>query len=833
MADKKKTKQSKDVKGVQQGIIQTPLEEIMHQSMIPYAEYVILERALPRVEDGLKPVQRRILYSMWDLGMLPDKPHRKCARIVGECLGKYHPHGDTSVYDALVRMAQPFSMRGILVDGHGNFGSIDGDTAAAMRYTEARLAPLSMRMLENIEKNTVSFHLNFDDTLKEPDMLPARYPNLLVNGASGIAVGIATNIPPHNLTEVIMGVIAQINNPEITTSELMNYIPGPDFPTGGVLLETDEIQKAYESGRGRLTLRAKVEIEKGRAGRSLLVISEIPYQVSKSNMLEKILKISEEKKNILGGIYDIRDESDRNGIRAVVELKKDVDPEKVLAYLYKYSDLQTTFGVNMVAIAQGKPVQMGLKEIIHHFIRHQKNVVTRRTAYDLDQSKARAHVLEGLMVAVDALDEVIALIRGSKNPKEAKEKLMVTFDLTDIQAQAILDMRLQRLTNLEILALRKEYESLLKRIGELEAILKSEKKLLNVIKKELEEVADEFPQERLTTMKDEEDALSIPESEPILIEEATVVYTHGGYVRRVHPKNFEKWYKNGEDEKVNLDDLPKYVFHTDTAHQLLFYTNLGNCYNYSVSLLNESTKPKERGLLLTGILAGLEEKEKLVSLFAVHPDQIAALPPFVFYTAKGMVKKSLAEDYAIKRQKFIATQLKGKDELINVAFENQGEDILIITRQGQSIRFLMDTVPTTGRATSGVIGIQLEKGDQVLWAGQIGKDKELLITSERGSMKRIPAIDFEPQGRNGKGVKAFTFNKNGANGTYLGAVLNIEKKPCNILVLQKTSPPTLLSTDEVVLQGRAERGKPYVMALMEDIVTELILLGPKTEAEQG
>lgn len=825
MADKKKTSKSKEkdiiLKDPAAGIIQTPLEEVMHQSMIPYAEYVILERALPRVEDGLKPVQRRILYSMWDLGMLPDKPYRKCARIVGECLGKYHPHGDTSVYDALVRMAQPFSMRGLLVDGHGNFGSIDGDSAAAMRYTEARLAPLSMRMLEDIEKNTVSFHLNFDDTLKEPDMLPARYPNLLVNGASGIAVGIATNIPPHNLTEVIMGVIAQIDRPEITTKELMNYIPGPDFPTGGVLLETDELEKAYETGRGKLTLRARVDIEKGKAGRNLLVISEIPYQVSKSNMLEKILKISEEKKNILGGIYDIRDESDRNGIRAVVELKKDVDPEQVLGYLYKYSDLQVTFGVNMVAIAQGKPVQMGLKEIIDHFIVHQKNVVTRRTAYDLEQSKARAHILEGLMVAVDNLDEVIALIRGSKNPKEAKEKLMATFDLSEVQAQAILDMRLQRLTNLEILALRKEYEEILKRIAELESILKSEKKLLKVIKKELEEIADEFPQERLTMMKNEEEALAIPDSEPIVIEEATIVYTHGGYLKRVHPKNYEKWYK--ADEVIeNVDDMPKYVLHTDTSQQLLFFTNLGNCYNYSVSALSETSRPKERGLLLSGILAGLDHNENLVALFAAHSDQISSLPPFIFYTKKGMVKKSLAEEYAIKRQKFIATQLKGKDELLSVAAEKQGEDILLITRNGQSIRFLLDSVPTTGRATGGVIGIQLETGDEVVWADQIGKENEILITSERGSMKRIPEVDFDPQGRNGKGVRLFTFNKNGSNGTYVAGALKLGQEPSTIVIKQKTSPITILSSAEVLMQGKTERGKPYVMALMEDVVTDIL-----------
>lgn len=482
-------------------ILQTTVEDVMHQSMIPYAEHVILERALPRVEDGLKPVQRRILYTMMELGTTPDKPHRKCARIVGDCLGKYHPHGDSSVYDALVRMAQDFSMRGPMVDGHGNFGSIDGDSAAAMRYTEARMTPLALEMLRDIEKDTVPFRLNFDDTLKEPDMLPARFPNLLVNGASGIAVGLATNIPPHNLGESIRAAIAVMENPDIPLDELMKIIPGPDFPTGGVLVKNEEIRRGYETGRSKLSLRARVHVEDGVNGRKLLVITEIPYMVNKAAMLEKILKLSEEKKGQLQNIYDIRDESDREGMRAVIELKKDADPDKVLKVLYKYSDLQVTFGVNMVAIAEGKPVQMGLKTMLGHFIRHQKNVITRRTEYDLKQAKARAHILQGLMIAVDNLDEVIALIRSSKNPKEAKARLMERFELSDAQAQAILDMRLQRLTNLEIIALRKEYEDILKLIDRLEGILHSEKKLLAVIRKELQEIAEEFADERRTTIE--------------------------------------------------------------------------------------------------------------------------------------------------------------------------------------------------------------------------------------------------------------------------------------------------------------------------------------------
>ena len=568
---KKTSDQRPIVKDDPSRIIQSSLEEVMHNSMIPYAEHVIMERAIPRVEDGLKPVQRRILYTMQELGLSPDKPHRKCARIVGDCLGKYHPHGDSPVYDALVRMAQPFSMRGPMVDGHGNFGSIDGDSAAAMRYTEARMTPLALLMLRDIEKDTVPFRLNFDDTLKEPDMLPARFPNLLVNGAGGIAVGLATNIPPHNLREAISATIALIENPAITLDELMQHMPCPDFPTGGVLIDNDEIRKAYETGKGKLTLRARVHVEDGLAGRKLLVITEVPYQINKAAMLEKILKLSEEKKAALGCIYDIRDESDRTGMRAVIELKKDADPQRVLAYLYKYSDLQITFGVNMVAIAEGKPLLMGVKSMLHYFIEHQKNVVTRRTRYELAQAQARAHILQGLMIAVDNLDEVIALIRASKNPKEAKQGLMARFELDDVQAQAILDMRLQRLTNLELLALKKEYEDLLKIISRLEAILKSEKKLLGVIRTELQEIADEYGDDRLTSLEKAAPASTVVVEDTPIAEEAVVAFTRGGQLKRMAPAQYRKAPLEQSEDK---SDQPRFLFMTDTDETLLFFTNL-------------------------------------------------------------------------------------------------------------------------------------------------------------------------------------------------------------------------------------------------------------------
>lgn len=803
-------------------IVQASMEEVMHDSMIPYAEHVILERALPRVEDGLKPVQRRILYTMNELGITPDKPHRKCARIVGDCLGKYHPHGDSSVYGALVRMAQPFSLRGTLVDGHGNFGSIDGDSAAAMRYTEARMTPLAMLMLKDIEKDTVPFSLNFDDTLKEPDLLPARYPNLLVNGADGIAVGLATNIPPHNLREVADAVCAQIANPDITTKELMQYVPAPDFPTGGVLVDNEEITRAYETGRGKLALRARVHIEDGSAGRKLLVITEVPYQVSKAAMLEKILKLSEEKKAILGCIHDIRDESDRTGLRAVVELKKDADAQRVLNTLYKYSDLQVTFGVNMVAIAEGKPVLMGLKEMIGHFIRHQCNVVTKRTRYDLNQAKARAHILQGLMIAVDNLDEVIRLIRASKNPKEAKEVLIVTFNLTDIQAQAILDMRLQRLTNLEILSLRKEYEELLKLIAKLEGILNSDKKLLNVIKQELSDVVTTYHSDRLTSLEKASTKTEEMIDESPVPEEAIVLFTHNGYLRRMHPRFYEKL--PPIDPMQSMDDIPRFIFQTQTDYTLLFFTNKGNCYPLSVGSLPELNKPKDRGQLLTGVLQGLESDETLCTLMCVMHSELRKLPDLIFVTQKGMIKRTEAEQYAIRRSKFAALTLKEGDSLHSVMTLPETPDILIISRSGMSIRFALDTVPTTGRASSGVKGMQLDIKDEVLMAAPAIPNEQVLLFSDRGSAKRLMMSDFDRQNRNGKGVHAFYFNKNGSNGNYIATAQTLDESVLRLIVYQTQSPATSLEPNEIAIMQKADRGKPYVLAIMDDVVTSVLPL---------
>lgn len=800
-------------------ILQTTVEDVMHMSMIPYAEHVILERALPRVEDGLKPVQRRILYTMMELGTTPDKPHRKCARIVGDCLGKYHPHGDSSVYDALVRMAQDFSMRGQLVDGHGNFGSIDGDSAAAMRYTEARMAPLALQMLRDIDCDTVPFRLNFDDTLKEPDMLPARFPNLLVNGASGIAVGLATNIPPHNLRESINAVIAQLENPDITLDELMKIIPAPDFPTGGVLVNNEEIRKGYETGRSKLSLRARVHVEDGLAGRKLLCITEVPYQVNKAAMLEKILKLSEEKKAVLGCIYDIRDESDRTGLRAVIELKKDADPQKVLNYLYKYSDLQVTFGVNMVAIADGKPVQMGLKSMIGYFIAHQKRVVTRRTEFELKRAQAKAHVLEGLIIAVDNLDEVIALIRASKTPKEAKQGLMDRFSLSDVQAQAILDMRLQRLTNLEVLALRKQYEDLQKEIKRLEGILQSEKKLIHVIRKEIAEIADEYGDDRRTSLEDASQIVTeLPEDKPVA-EEAVVAYTYGGQLKRMYPAVYRKnpFPSPSEDPQ----EAAAYLFETDTDATLLLFTNHGNCYPLSVGALNEC-KPKDRGQLLSGLLVGLEDGEKPLLICCEKLTDLASKPDLLFLTKQGMVKRTAAKDYDVRSKKFVAVNVKDGDELLQVMWLDTRDDLLLLSHSGMCIRFALDSVPTQGRISAGVKAMILDEGDQVVWGGQLGEKDQMVLMSERGYGKRLLSVEFDRQNRNGKGVKSFYFNKNGSNGRYLAGICKVKDAPCTITVTQAQSAPTRLEKDTILLQSRQDRGMPYVMAILDDVVTSII-----------
>ncbi len=799
-------------------VIQTPLEEVLAGSMMPYAEHVILERALPRVEDGLKPVQRRILYTMQELGLSPDKPHRKCARIVGDCLGKYHPHGETSVYDALVRMAQPFSMRGMLVDGHGNFGSIDGDTAAAMRYTEARMSPLAMEMLRDLQKDTVPYRLNFDDTLKEPDLLPSRYPNMIVNGASGIAVGLATNIPPHNLREAIAATILLMEKPDATLDEVMALMPAPDFPTGGILLDTEEIKQAYETGRGRLTLRAKVDVETAKTGRHLLCISQVPYQVNKAQMLERILKLSEEKKAALGSIYDIRDESDRSGLRAVIELKKEADPQTVLAFLFKYSDLQVTFGVNLVAIAGGKPVQMGLIEALTHYINHQKDVVKRRTAYDLEQARQRLHILDGLIIAVDNLDEIIALIRASKNAKEAKERLITRFQFSDAQAQAILDLRLQRLTGLEILTLRQEHAATIKLIAKLEAILRHEHRLIAVIKEELQEIADKYGDDRRTQIEkqDHEEHARIQAHEAPVAEETVVLITRGGQLRRMHQRVYDRLELPASDSEV-----PQHVFNAMTDQNLLFFTQIGNCYQVPVAQLEESFRPRDRGTMLAGILSGLEDGEQVVSVILM-PEDTGRLGDLFFFTRNGMVKRTALSEYAVRRSKVAACGLEKNDEIILVCTLLPQDDIYCLSKAGMLIRFKEDEVSPTGRVTRGVKAMRLALKDSLLTAGGIQDSDQLLLVSERGFMKRVPGSMVDSQRRSGKGVHSFYFNKNGSNGSYIAASF-VTSAPRSFTVQTTQGQAVPFFSEDIELQKLTERGKPYVMAVLDDVVSGVIL----------
>ncbi len=782
-------------------IIQRNMDDVMHQSMMPYAEHVILERALPRVEDGLKPVQRRILYTMLELGLTPDKPHRKSARIVGDCLGKYHPHGDSSVYDAMVRMAQPFNMCVPLVDGHGNFGSVDGDSAAAMRYTEARMTDAAMQLLRDIEKDTVGFSFNFDDTLKEPDLLPGRFPNLLVNGASGIAVGLATNIPPHNPVEAIDAVIAVMENPRIPLSELMQIIPAPDFPTGGFILESSEIEQAYRTGRGRVYMRAKTHFEELKNGKTLIVITELPYQVNKANMLEKILAVSQEKKALFSGVADIRDESDRTGMRAVIEIKKDGDPERILQYLFKYSDMQTTFGVNMVAIAGGKPQQLNLKQVIAHYIRHQRDVVTRRTQFELDAALRREHILAGLMIAVDNLDAVIALIRASKSPKEAREGLMKKFQLSEMQAQAILDLRLQRLTNMELVTIRREYAQVVKLIEDLRAILASEKKLLALIKKELAGIREQLSVPRRTTFIVTDDA-PVDEAEDLAyVEDVTVCVCEGLKIRRMATRVFSL--------AAISEDKPLFVLETRSNQRIRLFTDQGAMLSITADELPE-TRATARAANLAALLP-FEKNEQVVGLFADEEEG-----DYLFYLKDGNVKRTSSADYRVRAKRTAAVSLRDKDRVLGVE-KFEPKSLLLITKLGMSIRFTAETVPAMGRVSGGVKCVKLDKGDEVIFAALVPDEGEVLTITDKGFGKRSPLFDYDLQGRNGKGLKTFDLKKNGANGTCIAAAAFLAE-PGTVTLVQRHGARTPMNTDEIRIEPRAGKGNMLVAVVLDDDV---------------
>lgn len=782
-------------------ILLSSMDEVMHNSMMPYAEHVILERALPRVEDGLKPVQRRILYSMLELGLSPDKPHRKSARIVGDCLGKYHPHGDSSVYDAMVRMAQPFNMSVRLVDGHGNFGSVDGDGAAAMRYTEARMTDAAMLLLQDIDMNTVPFTWNFDDTRKEPELLPGRFPNLLINGANGIAVGLATNIPPHNPVETIDAVIAMIDNPRITIRELMQLLPAPDFPTGAFLLDSEEIRKSYETGRGKLTMRARTHFEEMKNGKTRIVIDEFPYQINKASALEKILQVTQEKKTLFSAVADIRDESDRSGTRAVIEIKKDGDPEKILQYLFKYTDLQCTFGANYVAIANGKPQQLNLKQILGHYIRHQREVVTRRTETELEIAKKRCHILEGLMVAVNNLDKVIRLIRSSKSPKEARERLMQEFALTEIQAQAILDLRLQKLTNLELLSIEKEYAQILKRIAELEAILASETKLNRLIKKELSEIRTRFDGKRRTEILAVDTEPLAPETEEAAAEDVTVVLCADHKIRKCLQKQFNL-------SQIRAD-RPLSVVSCKSNESIRLFTDRGAVLILKVQDIPE-TKPTARAANLVSIV----ELEKNETVLAAFPDTEEG--EYLFVTQNGMCKRTRQAEFRLRTKRAQGIGLKDRDALFCVTECNE-KSLLLVSRFGMSIRFDVDSIPCTGRTASGVIGIRLEDKDRVCFAQQTDEEGELLTLTDRGFGKRSFLFDYELQGRGGKGSKTFDLKKNGSNGTMLVYVA-IVTDPYTLTIEQRHGAKTPLLTEQIHIEPKASKGQMLLAVVLDDDV---------------
>ena len=742
------------------GIITKNLSDVLHDSMIPYTEHVVMDRALPRVEDGLKPVQRRILYSMMELGLTPDKPYRKSARIVGDCMGKYHPHGDSSVYDAMVRMSQDFVLRAPLIDGHGNFGSVDGDSAAAMRYTEARMTPLALELLRDIEKDTVRWSLNFDDTLKEPDILPGRFPNLLVNGASGIAVGVATNIPPHNLGEVIDGVVAYINKPNITLNEMMKIIKGPDFPTGGELILGDGLKSAYETGKGKITIRAKVGIEQN-GDRQSLVITELPYQVNKALLLQKIAELKEKNKDKLQDISEIRDESDRSGMRAIIRLKKDANAKKILAYLFQNTNMQLSYAINMVAIAGGKPKQMGLMEIISYYTAFQRDVIVRRTKYDLDVAKERAHIVEGLLIAIKNIDAVIKIIKTSANVGEAKTRLRAKFALSEKQAQAILDMRLARLVNLEVTKLQQELKELKEKIKNFEAILNSKKLQLEVVKAEILEIKRRFNSPR-RSQQTKTDDIVLKAVEEVTFEDTREFYlllTAGKTVKKVNMASYLKSNRTVSDGST-LFDIVTTKLKVKATDQVLILTEKGNCIKTSADKIAEC-KWRDKGVTLKQIDRSVDIMETPVSILPVGKDEIIML------TKKGMAKRMKTEDGVITKSYYQVLKVAEDDAMINAEIVEKGKNILMFTSHGFTVNFDTAEVPLQGRISSGVMGVNLEKDDYVVMACQNHFDSVMVIT-DNGYVKRLSTHQIPTCARYRKGVKYVTFVGNGKKVLFVG-----------------------------------------------------------------
>jgi len=795
-------------------IQEVDLQKTMETSYVNYAMSVIASRALPDARDGLKPVQRRILYAMIELNNGPDKPHRKCARIVGDTMGKYHPHGDSSIYGALVNLAQEWSTRYPLVDGHGNFGSVDGDGAAAMRYTEARLSKISMEMLSDINKDTVDFDPNFDETEKEPSILPARFPNLLVNGTTGIAVGMATNIPPHNLRETIGAVVRIIDNKieekETTIDELLEIVKGPDFPTGAMILGTRGINEAYRTGRGKIKVRAVTDIETLPNGKNSIIVTELPYMVNKARLIEKIAELVRDKK--IDGITMVRDESDREGMRICIELRRDANANVILNQLYKHTQLQDTFGVIMLALVDGEPKVLSLPEALNVYLKHQEEVVTRRTRYDLNKAEERAHILKGLLIALDHIDEVIKIIRGSKNGQEAKEKLIERFGLDDVQAQAIIDMRLRALTGLEREKIEQEYAELMQKIAEFKAILADEKLLLGVIKKEITEISNKYGDDRRTSIGfDEEDFTD----EDLIPNELTVIaMTKLGYIKRMTIDNFKSQHRGGKGIKgmqTIEDDYIEELFMTKTHHHIMFFTNKGRVYRIKGYEIPEASRTA-RGTAIINLLQ-LQPEEKVTAIITLKEFDDER---YLFMTTKsGIVKKTKVKEYInIRKTGLVAINLREDDELIEVKATNGEKDIVLVTKYGMCIRFNERDVRSTGRASMGVIGMTLDDGDEIVAMQMNTQGEHLLTVSENGYGKRTEMDEFKVQHRGGKGVKCYNIMEK--TGNLVGA--KAVNQGQEIMIITNAGIIIRITVDDISVLGRITSGVKLInMDLERDI----------------
>ena len=794
------------------------LKKTMETSYISYAMNVIAQRALPDVRDGLKPVQRRVLFSMIELNNGPDKPHRKCARIVGDTMGKYHPHGDSSIYGALVNMAQDWSTRYPLVDGHGNFGSVDGDGAAAMRYTEARLSKISMEMLADINKDTVDFMPNFDETEKEPTVLPSRYPNLLVNGTTGIAVGMATNIPPHNLREIINAVVKIIDNQveenrETEMEELLEIVKGPDFPTGATILGTAGINQAYRTGRGKIRVRAVTNIEPMQNGKNRIVVTELPYMVNKAKLVEKIAELVREKK--IDGITDLRDESSRQGMRICIELRRDVNPNVVLNLLYKHTQLQDTFGVIMLALVDNQPKVLNLYEMLNYYLIHQKDVVTRRTRYDLNKAQERAHILEGLLIALDNIDEVINIIRNSQNTQEAKTRLMERFALSDAQSQAIVDMRLRALTGLEREKLETEYAELMDRITELKAILADEKKLLGVIREEILAIATKYGDERRTAIGFDEYDISMEDLIPVT--NTVITMTKLGYIKRMSLDNFHAQNRGGKGIKgmeTIEDDYIEDLFMTTSHHYLMFFTNTGRVYRMKAYEIPEAGRTA-RGTAIINLLQ-LQPGEKIS---AVIPIKEYTQGHFLFMATKnGIVKKTPITDYEnVRKTGLAAITLRDDDQLIEVKKTDDEQDIFLVTKYGQCIRFNEQDVRSTGRTSMGVIGMNLADGDEVVGMQMESQGESLMIVSEKGLGKCTLISEFTAQNRGGKGVKCYKITEKTGNIVGVKSV----NKDNEVMLITTEGIIIRIKVADTALLGRVTSGVK-LMNLADDVTVASI-----------